>query len=124
MVAELRLHLFLRDECLDDTGEREAKHERPERLPEHEEAFTKAPPGVHENRDEREPVHYERTIRAMAAVASLILSSASWPPVGGLPRAGQAVAGNHDQRASRGVGEVVVSGNDNAHQGDRRVGRG
>ena len=77
MVAELRLHLFLRDECLDDTGEREAEHERPERLPEHEEAFTKASSDIDERRGRCDDMDHDRTIRAMAVVASLILSSAS-----------------------------------------------
>ncbi len=76
VVAKLRLHLLLRDECLDDTGKREAEDQSPERLPEHEEALANASPDAHEHRDRCEHVHYERTIRAMTAVASLILSSA------------------------------------------------
>ncbi len=42
MVTQFGLHLFLGDERLDESREREAQHESPECLPEHEETFAQA----------------------------------------------------------------------------------
>ncbi len=55
------------------------EHQRPERLPEHEEALAKAPPDVVEHGD-RNTIVEERTNRAIAADASLIFSADSSPP--------------------------------------------
>src|SRR5262249_48923849 len=60
-------------EGLHRTREGEAQDQRPEGLPEHEEALAQAPPDVFEHA-------HERTSRAIAAVASAILASASGPP--------------------------------------------
>ena len=50
VVAKLRPHLVLRDERLDRAGQREAEHQRPEGLPEHEETLAKAAPDVDDDR--------------------------------------------------------------------------
>src|SRR5205807_7708657 len=70
VVAHHPLHLLLGDEGLHHAGQPEAKHERPERLPEHEEALTQAV----------QDVRQDRTRRAITADASATLASASGPP--------------------------------------------
>src|SRR5207249_3334951 len=70
VIAHDALHLLLGNERLHRTRETEAEDQRPERLPEHEEALAQAVPDVYQ----------DRTSRAIAADASATLASASGPP--------------------------------------------
>ena len=76
MIAERPSHGVPADERLDGAGQAEAEDQRPERLPEHEEALAQAAPDVVEQRRRvaSELVRHERTSRAMAADASVIFA--------------------------------------------------
>ena len=81
MIAEPALHGVTAHEGLDRSGEPEAEHERPQRLPEHEEALAQRSPDVHQDGGGGQHWGQERTKRPMAAETSLSFSVASSPPV-------------------------------------------
>src|SRR3954468_16774709 len=78
MVSHHPLHVLLGHERLHRTRQREPEDQRPQRLPEHEEAFLQA---LHDvaARDRGEQAH-DLTSRAIASDASASLASASSPP--------------------------------------------